>query len=265
MDDRLRSAGRIATIVVIGVLLLLILAEIRVRMNPDSLAVGGMDFATYRAATMSWLAGGPFYPVSETSGPFIIDTGAVLYPPPMLILFVPFVFLGPLLWSLIPAAIMVAVIAYHRPALWGIALILGCVAFSPEVQTLYWFGTPTIWIAAFVALATVRSWPAALVILKPAVVPFVALAARDRQGWLALILAVLVSLVFLPMWLEWITVMLNASGPRANVLYALGDVPLLAIPLIAWLSGRYPPTWLAPRWPRPAPVMVEDSMGSQPD
>ena len=65
MDDRLRSAARIATAVVIGVLLLLILAEIRVRMNPDSLAVGGMDFATYRAATMSWLAGGPFYPVSE--------------------------------------------------------------------------------------------------------------------------------------------------------------------------------------------------------
>lgn len=238
-------ASRVVSRATIGVLLLLIAAEIQARlMTPGSSAVAGMDFRFYRDATIEWLNGGSFYPPTETSGPFLLDTGAILYPPITLILFVPFVYLGAFLWSAMAAAIMAGVLWYHRPGAWAWVVILMAVAFSSEIQTLYWFGTPTIWIAAFLALATIWRWVSAFVLLKPAVFPFAAIGYRERRWWAAIGGLALVSLLFLPMWFDWISVLQNARGPSAHPFYAIGDLPLLTIPLVAWLAGRHPPAWV---------------------
>jgi hypothetical protein len=128
---------------------------------------------------------------------------------------------------------MAGVIWYQRPSTWAWVVILACIGLSPETQTLYWFGTPTIWMAAFVALGTIWGWPAALVLLKPAIFPFALLGIRDRRWWIAAAVLAVVSLALLPLWFDWFTILANARGPRANVLYALGDLPILVMPLVA--------------------------------
>jgi hypothetical protein len=92
--------------------------------------------------------------------------------------------------------------------------------------------------AAFLALASVYSWPGVLVLLKPAIFPFAIVGIGDRRWWIAAAVLGLVSLALLPMWVDWFRVLLNARGPRANLLYAFSDLPLMAIPLAAWLGGR---------------------------
>lgn len=225
--------------VVIGLFLLMLAAEVIIRFTaPHSLDAAGMDSRTYLDATRRWLGGGPFYLPTQLAGPYQIEYGVVLYPPVALLLFVPFAFLPAVLWSAIPAAIMAAVIWHHRPSAWACTIILACLALSPETQTLYWFGTPTIWMGAFLALSTIWGWPGVLVMLKPAIFPFALLGIRDRRWWVAAGVLTIVSLVFLPMWFDWFHVLLNARGPRANVLYAIGDVPPLAMPLVAWAGRR---------------------------
>lgn len=151
-------------------------------------------------------------------------------------LFVPFVFLPALTWWAIPIGITLAVVWHHRPSPWAWVLILACMALSREAQLLYWFGTPTIWIAAFVALATVWGWPSVLVLLKPAVFPLALLGIRDRRWWYGAAVLALLSLAFWPMWTDWLNALSNARGPRANVLYAISDVPVYVIPVVAWLG-----------------------------
>ena len=237
----LRTVTRVVSRTTLCLLLLLIAAELWVRITaPYSLGAAGLDYRTYADAARAWLTGGPFYPAFQTIAPYQLDnfSGAVLYPPTMLVLLVPFVFLGGFLWSAIPLAILAAVIWHHRPSSAGWVVILAFVAFSPEVQTLYWFGTPTIWIAAFVALGTLWGWPGALILLKPAVFPFAVIGIRSRGWWITAAIGAAVSLLFLPMWIDWIHVLLNARGPRASLLYALGDLPLLLIPVVAWVARR---------------------------
>src|SRR5579862_61681 len=102
---QLRVPARVGWLVprvAIGLLLLVIAAEIYVRLTaPYSLGAAGLDYRTYAAAATRQVHGLPFYPSWETSGPYDLGafSGAVLYPPPMLLLFVPFVWLGGFLWS----------------------------------------------------------------------------------------------------------------------------------------------------------------------
>lgn len=230
--------GRVVSRALIGVLLFALAVEVYTRfIAPGSLGVLGMDYRTYLDATRSWLGGGPFYHPYQVAGPYTVETGAVLYPPVALLLFVPFAFLPAALWFVIPAAIMAAVVWHHRPSIWGWVIILACLAFSPLAQTAYWFGTPTIWMAAFLALGTVYGWPGVLLALKPAIFPFMLAGIRDRRWWIAGVALALVSLPMLPMWFDWVRVVLNARGHDAGLFYALGDMPLLAIPLVAW-SGH---------------------------
>jgi hypothetical protein len=43
------------------------------------------------------------------------------------------------------------------------------------------------------------------------------------------------SLLFLPLWTQYATVMLNARV-GSGILYSLGEVPFLVIPLVAWAA-----------------------------
>jgi hypothetical protein len=214
-----------------------------------------MDFHTYLDATRSWLGGGAFYPPAQVAGPYTVTTGAVLYPPVALLLFVPFAFLPAALWWAVPTGITLAALWRYRPGPWTLALITGCLALHGGVL-LYWFGTPTIWFVAFVALVTIHSWPGVLIALKPAILPFALLGIRDRRWWIAAGVLALISLPLLPMWVDWLRTLLNARGPRASLLYAVWDIPLLVVPLLAWarrstLLDRAPRLPGIMRQPRP--------------
>jgi hypothetical protein len=44
-----------------------------------------------------------------------------------------------------------------------------------------------------------------------------------------------VSLLFAPLWIEWVTVILNSSGGLA---YSILEIPMMAFPILAWVGRR---------------------------
>jgi len=213
----------------------------------------GIDFGIYMQALDRWLATGEWYQARQLAGPYAIALGDVLYPPVLIVLLLPFKILGGIAWAMVPLAILSWSVWRHRPRLWAMALILLCVAW-PYTPAKFVFGNPVIWAAAALALATgsgaLARWPAAFVLLKPTVAILGLFGARDRRWWLAVLALGLVSLVFLEPTLQYPQVLIDArTNPidgRGGLLYSLQELPLLAIPLLAWLGARDRPS---PRMP----------------
>lgn len=200
-----------------------------------------IDYGIYMDAVDRWLATGGWYQPRQLEGPYPIELGDVLYPPVLLYLLIPFRFLGPWLWWLIPAAILAWVVWHHRPAPWAWVAIALCLVW-PYSPAKYVFGNPVIWAAAAVALGTIWRWPAALAIVKPTILPFALVAVRDRRWWLAVLGLVIASLPVLGLTLLYPQVLLDArTNPidgRGGPFYSITEFPLVAIGLIAWLGRR---------------------------
>ena len=92
----------------------------------------------------------------------------------------------------------------------------------------------------FAALGTVWRPAFALVLLKPSLGPFALLGARSRGWWVLLAAFILVSLALLPMWIDYLHVLLNGRGSVAVVWYSIRDVPLVCVPLVAWAARARP-------------------------
>ena len=205
----------------------------------------GRDLELYLDATRRWMAGGPFYPARQLAGPYDIAFGDILYPPYALILFIPFTVLPSLLWWAIPLAILIAVVVSWRPSILALAVIAVCATF-PNTIALVLNGNPVLWASAAIALGTRLGWPDVLAAIKPSVA-FVALIwARRRSWWVATAAGVAVSLLFLPLWPDFVTAIRNAHAPF-GLLYSLSDLPFMLIPVVAWLgTTRVPPQWAHP-------------------
>ena len=205
--------------------------------SPAYASAGGIDFRIYRDAAARWLAGGFFYYPSQIAGPYETLIGHVMYPPVALVLFVPFTILPAVLWWILPLGATAWCVIALRPSVWGWAIIAACLAWPFSIDRLY-TGNPTIWIVAFMALGTRCRWASALVLLKPSLVPFALFGVRNRSWWLAVAAFSLVSVLFLPMWFDWIHVILNARGFFSGPLYSLLDIPIMMIPVVAWWTGQ---------------------------
>jgi hypothetical protein len=198
---------------------------------------GGFDYRTYMAATTRWMNGGPFYEPYQVAGPYAVIAHEILYPPTMLLIFVPFTVLPAILWWVMPLGTIGAMVIWHRPSLWGWIAVLGCLTLpmprgvSLSLEAIF-NGNPGIWIAACVALATRWAWAASWAMLKPTLAPFALIGFRRRQWWLGAGVLLAASLLFLPLWPEYVTVARNART-ESPVLYSLSNVPLLLIPLAA--------------------------------
>ncbi len=178
------------------------------------------------------------YSTSQCSTPksvaFVVEYGAILYPPTTILLFAPFLVLPAFLWWAIPISITTAVVVRHRPSLWGWAIIAVLVA-----DRNFWVGivsaNPGWWTLAALSLGTLYGWPAALVLLKPSLFPFAFWGIRRRYWWLALFAGLLFSLPFAPLFPDWIASMVNARGPNSGPLYSFAPgIETLFIPVVAW-------------------------------
>lgn len=196
----------------------------------------GGDYTLYRDAAQRWLSGGGFYLPEQLTGPYPVVYPAILYPPTMLVLLVPFLWLPAVLWWAIPLTVIVWAVGRHRPRPIAIAIIGVCIAESSNWQSAVFFGNPLMWFVAALALATHDGWPAVFVILKPTLAPFALFGIRRRSWWLAAAALGVVSLALLPMWLDYLTVLRNAQGD--GLLYSAHQVPAMLIPLAAWLGRR---------------------------
>jgi hypothetical protein len=244
-------------------MLLLLLAELVARLQSAAqpvVANRGIDYRTYIDAARRWLSGGPFYEPYQLAGPYQIVSREILYPPIILPLLVPFTVLPAVLWWAIPLGVTSWLIADVRPSLWGWAAICALLILPlPFTSDFPWAlgavvsGNPVMWIVAALAAGTRWGWPSVLVILKPSLFPFALLGCRTRRWWIAAGALAAISAVLLPMWVQYVAVLLNTRGPSATWYYSIGEVPLMLTPLVAWLARRNAP---APRFKRVASLFA---------
>ena len=200
-----------------------------------------IDYGIYMQGLDRWQVDGEWYRARQLAGPYPIELGDILYPPVLLYLLLPFRYLGPILWSMIPAAIVIWAVLRLRPVPWALVLIAACIAW-PYTPAKFVFGNPVIWGAAALAVATLVRWPAAFVLIKPTVAVFALFGIRDRRWWLVVAVLGIASLPFLADTLRYPEVLLNAqTNPvdgRGGPFYSITEFPLLCIPLLAWLGRR---------------------------
>jgi hypothetical protein len=203
-------------------------------LEPSRLAI---DFVLYRDAASRWLAGGTFYLPHQLAGPYVVRHGDILYPPPVLALLVPFTALPALLWWAVPLAIVTWVVWRHQPSETGWLVIAACLAF-PATSLKVATGNPVLWAVAAAALGTVWAWPYVGVLLKPTLAPFALLGATRRSWWLALGVAGVASLLVIPLWQDYLVILVNAQH-EAPLLYSVQEIPMVSIPVVAaWFASR---------------------------
>jgi hypothetical protein len=197
----------------------------------------GVDFQLYRDAATRWLAdgafNGSFFEPYQLAGPYQIGAGDILYPPTGLWLFVPFTFLPAVFWWAIPLGLTARVVGFLRPDPRVWPLIALCLAW-PTTPLKIWTGNPVIWAMAAVALGTIYRWPSVFALIKPSLFPFALFGANRRSWWLGLAVFVALSLPFGSMWADWVTSVVNSRG--GGILYSALEIPMLLLPLVAWLG-----------------------------
>jgi hypothetical protein len=234
--------GRDAALVGIGVSLVITLWSLSVIASALRPGVVGGDLHSYQEATHSWLAGEGFYRARQLAGPYQIvgaelqRVGAdVLYPPTLLWLLVPFLVLPEALWWVVPGAMFGWGLWRLRPSIWGWLGVVVLLGLPPSLSILL-YGNPVIWIVALTTLGLAYGWGGAFVLLKPSLLPFALLGITGRRWWLVAGLLMALTLPLLPLLLEYPRVLLDSRG--GGLFYSLRDVPLLLVPLVAWLSSR---------------------------
>ncbi len=235
--DRLAAAGRVVAVALIGVGWLWIAAALLVNLSNPAF---GLDYRWHVEAAQRLLDTGTPYLPFELAGPFVIGDGAILYPPTAFLLFIPFIWLPAVLWWAVPIAVTAYGMWWHRPPLWGWLLITVCLMLEKSINV-YVFGNPSMWIVAAIAAGTVWRWPFVFVLAKPTFAPIALLGIRHRSWWVALVVLGILSLAFVPVWFDWLTVVRNSD---VSLFYNLPTLPLMLAPLIAWAVGRHRPTWL---------------------
>jgi len=229
-------ATRVLTLTATGVLVVIGVAEfIALWGYIDSQNAIGADFSFFRSIGERWLDTGQFYLPSQLTGPYVVQTQVhVLYPPMALLLFVPFVWLPAVLWWVIPIGTFLVAIHGLRPARWAWPFMAAGIAYPPTVSQLI-YGNTNMWVAAAIAAGVRWGWPSVLVLIKPALAPFALVGARSRRWWAALIALGLASVPFGRMWIDYATAMRNSS---LSWMYGLPTLPLMFVPVVAWLARR---------------------------
>ena len=126
--------------------------------------------------------GTPYCPF-ELAGPYVIGDGSrSCIRRPRSLLFIPFLWLPPILWCAIPIAIIVwAVLAPRRRCGPG-SSSLAASAFAAVDLNVYVFGNPSMWIVAAIAAGTIWRWPFVFVFAKPTFAPIALLGSVAGAG-----------------------------------------------------------------------------------
>jgi hypothetical protein len=190
-----------------------------------------VDITHYLDATRRWLETGSPYLPSEVAAPFLFQPLTFLHPPLSLYLFVPFLVLPLALWWAIPIGIVCWALWSWRPDRWAGPLIAFCLIW-PRTPGMLVVGNTDLWVTAFLALGLRFGWPALLIAIKPSFAPFMLAGSRARSWRLGLPILALAAVPFGTLWLEWFAVARNAP---MGVTYSVLHVPMLLIPVIAWL------------------------------
>jgi hypothetical protein len=126
------------------------------------------------------------------------------------------------------------VVTRFRPAPWTWPILAILVAWPAQVGTIL-FGNSNMWAIAAFAGGLAFGWPGMLLVLKPSFAPFALAGMRRRSWWVAALLLGALSLVMLPLWVDYVVAIRNSDVSPA---YSFGNVPPMLIPVVAWLGRR---------------------------
>lgn len=201
----------------------------------------GVDLEIMRELGRRWIESGTMYLPYQLAGPYSIEvtlnlaTTPALYPPAAGPLFAVVSLLpwpvAVVAWWGVPLAIVGYAFARWRPSplAWALALLM----FAHPMTTLQLMtGGTAMWAAALVAAGLLWHWPAALILVKPTLLPFALIGSRHRSWWLAG--GVVVVAMLLGPWRDYVSVARNGLD-SGGILYSLSSVPILLVPVIAWL------------------------------
>ncbi len=205
------------------------------------------DYEYYRAVGERFVQDGSYYLPRQLSGPYVVALMQdVLYPPIALWLFVPFTVLPAFVWWAIPVAVTGYVLWTLRPAPWTWCVMLLLVAW-PRAIGAYLFGNTDMWAVAAVAAGIRWGWPVVLLAIKPIFAPFALIGIRRRSWWVAAAVLAVVSIPMFPLWLDYVR---STRNMTIDLDYSLGSVPLMFVPIVAWIGSPSAPGWVA-RFRRP--------------
>jgi hypothetical protein len=222
----------------------------------------GYDLGIYIDRTRSWLDGDGFYRARQLAGPYMIENGDALYPPPTILLFLPWALGAPaVLWWLIPFAAIALSLRKLRPPLWAWVALVGLVLVYGRTLIAIILGNPSIWGFAAILAGGAYGWPALGALVKPVLAPFALIGTNRRSWWIGLAVVVVASLAFAPMWPDYVRILANARNGR-DMWYVVGEVPTAAVlAFVAWACARRrePGTILGGLRPWPLPVGIVET------
>ena len=202
-------------------------------LDPAKIAI---DYNLYVEATQRAITGGGYYLPYQVAGPYDATPGVILYPPPFILVMLPFLVLPwPFYWVL-PIAAVAWAAWVHRPRIPWWPVIAFCLWWPGTLITLV-AGNPVLLFTGAMALATLWYWPAVWIFLKPSLFPFALFGIWKRSWWIGLGVFVLIAIPFGAMWLDYVQVLVNAQH-ELGLLYNFGQAPTLALPLAVWAGRR---------------------------
>ena len=195
----------------------------------------GSDLTYYATLAHRLFSGGGWYPDKELHGPWQINfIDDVLYPPAAAWVFAPFIVL-PVGALLALAAVAMGWLAREwRPAPWTWPLLALCLAW-PTTLLRGISGNSSVFVMIALGLGLRYRWPSVGILLKPSLFPLALIGIRSRGWWVGAGVLILLSLPFLGDTLAYPGIIANSRGPH-GILYSYEDLPMMLIPLIAWLG-----------------------------
>lgn len=215
-----------AVAVLLGAFALYELAGLATSAWAQQYAYGNGDLVGYLEGARRFLATGSPYEPSQLA-PWHLQPHSFIHPPVALLLFVPFLWLPSVLWWVIPIVGTAWLIG--RPSPYRLLWIAACLAWPRSAGSIL-AGNTDLWAMLFVAAGVRYGWPFVLLIVKPTF-GFLALPFLRRIDIWAIGAVLAVSVPFLLLWMDWITVI---RGTDLTPGYSLLNLPLVALPL--WRS-----------------------------
>lgn len=196
-------------------------------------AYAGTDLTQgYLPGAQRWLSTGSPYTAEQLAGPWVLEAHSFIHPPAALPLFAAFLVLPIVLWWAVPIGVTALAVARMRPAPWSWPLMAACLVWPRSPGSLI-SGNSDMWAMAAVGAGAVWGWPIVLLAVKPTFAPLALVAVRNRWAWVAGAIVAVPMLLMLPLWLDWLRVIANASLPLT---YSVLNLPLVLLPAVAWAA-----------------------------
>jgi Glycosyltransferase family 87 len=229
-----RGSGRVVRRTLVGVLWVFVLYGLVLGVQRVQPTDFGADQRFYAGLGQRFLETGALYGPEQLQGPYdLLFQRDNTYPPTALLLLVPAALAPAVTWWLVPLAVLGFALYRWRPRWWawaGLALL----ALWPRTIGAVLFGNSDMWMAAAVAGGLLWGWPGLLLLIKPTLAPLASLGARRANWWLGAGGMVVLSILMLPLWQQYLQVLRDARG--LGIDYSLGSLPFVFAPTIAWLG-----------------------------